>query len=181
MLQDAQTDLFPWILGGLLVVAGAVPAAMHLTHAPPPAAIAVAAPANPGPSSPPAAGSSAGPAASVARATPAAAAESAPASPAPSQIWQCTVNGQKTFSDSPCGAGATLRQVSQVNRMDPTPAAHVPVYPQSPGVYYPPAPAEDVPSSNDIDAAPSVILINERRHDHRPPPHPHDRRPIQRN
>lgn len=37
------------------------------------------------------------------------------------QIWECTVNGQETFSDSPCGDNSSPREISRINRMDPTP------------------------------------------------------------
>jgi hypothetical protein len=38
-----------------------------------------------------------------------------------SQIWECTINGQKTFSDNPCGGKASLRTIGPINTMDPTP------------------------------------------------------------
>jgi hypothetical protein len=44
-------------------------------------------------------------------------AQTAPAN----QIWECTINGQETFSDSPCGDNSSLREISPINRMDPTP------------------------------------------------------------
>jgi hypothetical protein len=37
------------------------------------------------------------------------------------QIWECTINGQKTFSDYPCGDKASLREIGPINIMDPTP------------------------------------------------------------
>jgi hypothetical protein len=37
------------------------------------------------------------------------------------QIWECTINGLKTFSDNPCGEKSTLREIGPINRMDPTP------------------------------------------------------------
>jgi hypothetical protein len=65
---------------------------------------------------------------------PAAAAFASPGSKPPEpalpagQVWQCTVNGQKTFSDKRCGAGASVRQINDINRMDPTPATSVHFY-----------------------------------------------------
>jgi hypothetical protein len=57
-------------------------------------------------------------------ALPAAPATAATAStPAGGQIWECTTNGQKTFSDKPCGSKSTLRELSSINIMNPTPAA----------------------------------------------------------
>ena len=37
------------------------------------------------------------------------------------QIWECTINGLKTFSDNPCGDKSSLREIGPINRMDPTP------------------------------------------------------------
>jgi hypothetical protein len=108
-----ETDLFPWILGVFLIAASAIAAVITtsaLTHS-----------------------HTAMSAASLIIAT----AKSRAAAPPPTstarpplprdQVWQCVVNGQKTFSDSPCSNGASVRHLSQVNRMDavvvPVPAA----------------------------------------------------------
>jgi hypothetical protein len=37
------------------------------------------------------------------------------------QVWECTINGQRAFSDYPCGDKSTLREIGPINRMDPTP------------------------------------------------------------
>jgi hypothetical protein len=37
------------------------------------------------------------------------------------QIWECTINGQKTFSDYRCGDKPSLREIGPINIMDPTP------------------------------------------------------------
>ena len=37
------------------------------------------------------------------------------------QIWECTINGQKTFSDHRCSEKASLRDIGPINIMDPTP------------------------------------------------------------
>jgi hypothetical protein len=37
------------------------------------------------------------------------------------QIWECTINGLKTFSDNPCGDKSSLREIGPINRMEPTP------------------------------------------------------------
>jgi hypothetical protein len=39
----------------------------------------------------------------------------------PGGVWQCIVNGQKTFSDKRCGNGASVRQIGDINVMDPAP------------------------------------------------------------
>jgi hypothetical protein len=103
--------------------------------------------------------------------------------PAPgAQIWECTTNGQKTFSDKPCGDKPMLREVSAVNIMSPTPMGpHVRAYESEQGhapEYYPPSEQESA------DAAYPVVVgypvrgypyKNQRRpdHAHRPHPQPH--------
>jgi hypothetical protein len=38
-----------------------------------------------------------------------------------SQVWECTINGQKTFSDNPCGEKSSLHDIGPINGMEPTP------------------------------------------------------------
>jgi hypothetical protein len=89
------------------------------------------------------------------------------------------VNGQKTFSDSPCGEGASIRQLNEVNRMDVTPVAPVaryPVYPAASAPYYPP-PAEQDPPQSDGYISGQTVIINERaRHEHNARLHGHEHR-----
>jgi len=40
------------------------------------------------------------------------------------QVWQCIRDGQRVFSDTRCGEGATIRQLNDTNRMDTAPAWH---------------------------------------------------------
>lgn len=90
-------------------------------------------------------------------------------------IWQCEVHGQKIFADSPCGAGATLRSVSETNRMLPTP-----IVPSSPYAHYEPPYTE--PDAEDIQSVPGTSVYMERPvywrrsplrpvHGHHPEPH----------
>jgi hypothetical protein len=44
-----------------------------------------------------------------------------PPQAAAGQIWECTTNGQKTFSNNPCGEKSALRDFGPINTMDPTP------------------------------------------------------------
>jgi hypothetical protein len=37
------------------------------------------------------------------------------------QIWECTTNGQRTFSSHPCGEKSFIREVGPINVMNPTP------------------------------------------------------------
>jgi hypothetical protein len=69
------------------------------------------------------------------------------------QIWECTTNGQRTFSDKPCGGHATLREMNPLNVMNaaPRPPPGWPYQPDSsnaPDYYYPDGPdAQDAVSS----------------------------------
>jgi hypothetical protein len=73
--------------------------------------------------------------------------DTAQAQPAPNpsgnQIWECTTNGVKTFSNNRCGNTAVLRELGPVNVMDASPASNVHWYggPDSNG-----APDDDYPS-----------------------------------
>jgi hypothetical protein len=33
-------------------------------------------------------------------------------------VWECVLNGQRTFSDAPCGVRPVIRQLNPLNRMD---------------------------------------------------------------
>jgi hypothetical protein len=174
--------LFPWILGGLLI-AVAVPAVIALTSTDEPSRVAKAArspvhitqPAIE-PVAPPAAIEPVSPPATI-----------APIQAVPTgQIWECVVNRQKTFSDSPCGADASVHHLSEVNVMDPAPIRRTPAYPA-----YPPYPVDpsssaydfypadpDAPDTNGSSATSPIIVINEReRREHKPQTHHHEHRP----
>lgn len=111
MTQKTEADLLPWIFGGLVVVVAAVGliASINKDDAEVrsskirPVAESVA--PNPTPSRPALVASRAMPMVGT-----------------PRRVWECAVNGQKTFSDAPCGVGSTVRELSPVNRMNPTPA-----------------------------------------------------------
>jgi hypothetical protein len=142
-----QTDLLPWILGGLAVATVAVVitvASAGKTVAPslPPGGAATAQVTSaPDSLSLPAPATvrtvAAVPAvaalpASVSdpEAAPLPAAAALPAAPAQAmaepavlngQIWECVTNGVKTFSNNPCGEKSSLLQVRAINTMNPTP------------------------------------------------------------
>jgi hypothetical protein len=101
-----QSDLFRWILGGLTIAGVAVAASTPPTVSPSPP--------------PPAASAPQTQAAESASATPSVQAPQA-ASKHSSQIWECTTNGVKTFSDNPCGTKATRVALRPINTMEPTP------------------------------------------------------------
>jgi hypothetical protein len=135
--MDKYSDLAPWILGGISTAAIAVaitvgsnnrsapktlpppspaiaeivPAASAIPHRPLPQLTAEQLP----PTAPPAV-------------QPQAQALQPMTQPqmAAGQIWECTTNGQKTFSNNPCGEKSSLREFGPINTMDPTPVSRNP-------------------------------------------------------
>jgi hypothetical protein len=100
------------------------------------------------------------------------------------RIWQCVVNGQKTFSDSPCGADASVHQLSAVNRMEATPIRRTPVYaayspyPVDPPMYAFDSSDQDAPDTYAGSSSSQIIVFNEReRAAHRPQAHHPEHRP----
>jgi hypothetical protein len=132
-----QRGLLPWILGGLTIagVAAAiiVSSGRPVTPSLPQATAPISAPVSP-PLPTPAAEAAPAPATQVASAVEAADMPDASA-PVPTaqaqtpteptvqsgQIWECTTNGQKTFSNNPCGEKSTLLEMRAINTMNPTP------------------------------------------------------------
>jgi hypothetical protein len=127
-------DLLPWITGGLMLAAVAVAIAVSSTsrNAPAilPAPSQAAAPAHPADvtatSTPaPAPASVPDPAPAI---EPAVAAmptvQTPPATPpaaSSGHIWECTINGLRTFSGKPCGDKPLVREIGPVNGMDAAP------------------------------------------------------------
>jgi hypothetical protein len=99
MFEATKIDGCPWILAGVLLVVSGMSPSLALDSGPDRALAPQKAPA----------------AQSVAAHTPAV------TPPLPEgQVWQCLAAGQRIFSDSPCGAGASIRQLNPVNRMAST-------------------------------------------------------------
>jgi hypothetical protein len=154
MLRGAHIDLFPWILGSL-VLAVAIPAVTALAGSTDESPRVATGASSPAIAAPPVIPPNLLPKPTT----------STPPLPA-GQVWQCVRNGVKTFSDSPCGKDASVRQLSEINRMD-APVRRDPAYPAYP-VYppssaYPPGPVD--PDAPDVDgsyATSQIILINER-------------------
>jgi hypothetical protein len=201
-----------WILGGLLAVSGATAAAIGLRSEPASAqpaagtsanesragAVSSAPPATPATPATPAA-SLPGSAALLPAAapSPARAATSGAHSPqlatvartplAPGQVWQCVIDGERIFSDVPCGEHASIRQLRELNVMDAPPAQSY-AYPYAP--LSAPAPAFSPAPADDSDYAdysgPEVLWAHgyarrnyfPRQDNHirpQPRPHPHPR------
>jgi hypothetical protein len=101
----------------------------------------------------------------------------------PGQVWQCIHNGQRVFSDTRCGDGATIRQLNDTNRMDTAPAWRGAAYPAAyPAPFPAPYPDEGVPEEtvDPIYVTQSVTVVNRSQHVARAPrPHHHDSRPAQ--
>jgi hypothetical protein len=215
--MNKQTDLLPWIIGGVSIFA--VAAAVALVSARPkiqslpptlataqtaPAPIATlpvpqttapvetAAPAAPVETAAPMALSTApSQAAGPNSLPPPAGLQTAAQPPAEGggQIWECTTNGVKTFSNNPCGDKSTLVAVRTINTMSATPPVrYAHAYPAQPA--YSPQPAQqyanqnssDEDSDSDQDAgygAGSTAVIGgfavlpRRVNDHPHRPHPH--------
>jgi hypothetical protein len=114
--MDKDTDLLPWILGGLSMATVALAVAVATTdrhptttaQALPRAALAVV--------TQPAVLTAAAPLVESSPMQPTVSARSSTG-----QIWECTTNGQKTFSNNPCGDKSSLLDVGPINTMDRTP------------------------------------------------------------
>jgi len=86
------------------------------------------------------------------------------------QVWECMVNGQRTFSDVRCGAESSIRQLGPINIMDASSAAPSARYAVYPTAYAPrpsPPPQMDADDyapdvGNDTYWGPGVIVVNQR-------------------
>jgi len=104
------------------------------------------------------------------------AAETPLVNPSGTQIWECTTNGVKTFSNSRCGSTAILRDVGPINVMDASPVAsnvhwYGPDSNDAPDYY--PAPAQ--PADNSYPAVVGIPYLERRRPQHPHQPNNHDR------
>jgi hypothetical protein len=186
-----QNNLLPWIMGGLSLAAIAVAVTLSSTYrtapknlpavqvaalSPIPAAVPVAAPV-PAPAPAPATAPDPAP-------DPSLALEPVQAAGAPiasgSQIWECTTNGLRTFSDKPCGGNATLREMNPLNVMNPAPMSpparpYPPAYTPEPNnapEYYDPGAPDTVVSSYPVVVGYPYFVRTRPDHTHRPY-HPH--------
>jgi hypothetical protein len=122
--MDRDRDLLPWILGGLSMAAVAIAITVSATNrtaaaksqSPNQTIVAALPQTEPIAASVPASVPPPAPSLAIARAQ-------TPGSPIETngQIWECTLQGQKTFSDKPCGAKSSLRVLGPINTMDAPP------------------------------------------------------------
>jgi len=105
-----------------------------------------------------------------------------PPTPPSSQIWECTTNGQRTFSDKPCGVKSSLRELNPINGMDPTPIlpparSYQPQFAQpqfvDPPEYSSPGTQESVESSYPVLVAFPYNVRRPHERAHRPYKHGH--------
>jgi hypothetical protein len=176
--MNKQTDLLPWIIGGVSIFA--VAAAVALVSArtkvqslPPTLAAAqtASAPRQALPATEPVAPvalsavavapSTAPVGLSTASPPPAVAPDSTPSSAQPTaaqppveggQIWECMTNGVKTFSNNPCGDKSSLVAVRAINTMNATPPVrYARAYPAQPAYSPEPAYSQQYASQNSPD------------------------------
>jgi hypothetical protein len=122
--MDKDRDLLPWIFGGLSMATVAIAIIVGSNNRPAPKNSPTSSPAT-AYALPPA------PAETVPVAmpvlVPVQALEAAqlqtvtPPMEQSSQIWECAINGQRTFSDRRCGEKPSVRKIGPINTMDPTP------------------------------------------------------------
>ena len=208
--MDKNRDLLPWVLGGLSIAAVAIGLAVvstnsgaslvlrmhgHTTAGALPAIVPV-------PSIAPAHASA--PAMQTAQTAQTAQTVTVPptefpqmqiATPAmePSdKVWECTINGQKSFSDTPCGGKSIVREIGPINRMDSAPIlprtrSYEPEPSYQPDDTYPSAAdgeqagdSEQQLTDNSYPAYPVYIAVPSRGHrrpNHAHRPHNHDHGP----
>jgi hypothetical protein len=179
-------DLLPWIVGGLMTVAAAIAITAASTKRTAPVSGYAARQAIPevlpparaeaAPDPTPAPGSSAEEAQASTPLVP-----SAPSPPSSNRIWECSTNGQRTFSNSPCGEKSTVREIGPINGMDPTPVlpptrSYGPQPNYEPDYVYP----SDAPAENSYPTVVAVPFLERRRPAQVHRPHPHDRGPAPR-
>jgi hypothetical protein len=192
--MDKDRDLLPWIFGGLSMATVAIAISVGSTNGTAPRdsqaprqPIAYTLPEAKVPTPPVPASV---PAPAPAPAPTLAAAQTQTVSPptaSNNQIWECTINGQKTFSDSPCGGQSSVRELGPINRMDPTPVlpharSYVPESSYQPGYSYQGDQEDSNPGDQQFANNSYPVFVGFPVHDPRRPdrarrPHGHNRVP----
>jgi hypothetical protein len=183
-----ENNLLPWIIGGLSLATIAVAVTVSSTIGlapkilPTPVLAAASAPTQPpAPTAAPITVSAPAPVPATAPPPdPSLALDPVQPAGAPmasaNQIWECTTNGQRTFSDKPCGGNATLREMNPLNVMNSAPMS-TPMYPYPPQSgsapdYYSPDTQDDVNSSYPVVVGYPYAVRRRPEHIQRPY-HPH--------
>ena len=180
--MDKDRDLLPWIFGGLSMATVAIAIIVGSNHRPAPKnspapSLATAYPLPPAPAE------------TVPVAVPVlvpvqalAAAQLQTVVPPieqGSQIWECVIDGQRTFSDKRCGEKPSVRKIGPINTMDPTPAfrSNSSYERQSSYVAEYPEPSEQQLADNSYPVYVGVPYHERRRPDRAHPSHDHGRTP----
>jgi len=169
-----NADLLPWILGAILIVIAAIATGIALTNTASNSANTHGRVSSKVPTQIPneAAAIAPTPATPVTTETRPAIPSTAQVGLPPGQVWECVVNGQRAFSDSPCGERPSIRQLNQPNTMDSEMAPLPPAVPYDTpdSGFIPAASYQSAPDfTNDTNVSQEVILIDERkRREHTP-------------
>ena len=178
-----ENDLLPWVMGGLSLATIAVAVTLSSTigtgpkklttpvqaavsapaqaPAPPVAPISVSAPAPIPATAPPP-----DPSLALDPVQPAGASMASA-----NQIWECTTNGQRTFSDKPCGGNATLREMNPLNVMNASQRSP-PTFPYPPDSSNAPDYYPDGPDGQDVVSSSYPVVVGYPYVVHRRPEHP---------
>jgi hypothetical protein len=199
--MEQDKDLLPWILGALSTVAAAIAITVGSTHRTVTANVQTLSPRttealpavplpspSPSPTLIPTSSLQPTPEPEPAMNLPAERWQTAAAPTEPGDhVWECTIDGQKTFSDSPCGDRSSVREIGPINGMDSTPILpHARSYAAEPNYRpeypYPGEQEESNPSQQGFagNSYPVLIGIPLREHgrpDHRHRPQGHSDRP----
>jgi hypothetical protein len=103
------------------------------------------------------------------------------------EVWECLTNGERVFSDAPCGAQAAIHEIRSINTMNTGAAIQVAQHPAwlpPPDAAYATAPAGQESSDdwNGVYGYPAAIgIAPHRRHDIVARPHGHRSSPVRRN
>jgi len=128
--MNKERGLLPWIIGGLtmagvaaaIMVSSGRPVAPSLPQITAPVSLPLPTPAAEAPPATPVASTVEAAAMPDASAPlPAQAQTTAEPAVQSGQIWECTTNGQKTFSNNPCGEKSTLLAMRAINTMNAAP------------------------------------------------------------
>lgn len=94
-----------------------------------------------------------------------------------SRVWECTINGQKTFSDAPCGDKSSVREIGPINRMDPSPiVSYARSYGRDPSYqpeYSYPGEQPDTNAEQQSAGNPYPVFVGIPIHEHARPDHAH--------
>jgi hypothetical protein len=178
--MDKEHDLLPWILGGLMIATAALAIAVASTNRIAPRnlqALSQTATQTP-PVTPPVTLPAMAPAPTFEPAPPPAVAAApiqamTPETEPTVKIWECTINGLRTFSNKSCGNNPSIREIGPVNTMEATPILRFDRAYEPQSSYQPDYP-DSSPQESPDSSYPAVVGIpfhQGRRSDHAHQPH----------